>query len=158
MTSYRIVCYCPNPFSGLRIPLGAIVYTAFPTHHFVRALPRCADRDFATCLSIQSRVHQNPDPTSWGPYTVALPLQKVAPEVADPFEWIATIFEDPKPESQREDQDPTPEKVAPVLLEPRNPGSDSRNRESADEGGSDASSQPKAPAVPMNSLRRLERP
>lgn len=103
--TYRLVHYSPDPFTGARVPLGAVV-----VGHDGKV--RVARAEHLPLACIGDRVHQlallhmserldtirQPDqlPRSFGPYTTLGGPQPVPEGVADPLGWVASMLNPPR--------------------------------------------------------------
>jgi hypothetical protein len=110
-SSYRLIHFTPDPFTGARFPLGALVAAGDGAVQVAKVaqLPSAAclgDRNLA--VSVQ-RLHARLDavhsidtlPAVFGPYTTLSERREVPAGVSDPLAWVQHMLSPERPSPDR---------------------------------------------------------
>ncbi len=102
---YRLVHYIPDPFTGARMPLGAVVQGVDGAVRVVRVehlplgcIPDRTEQLALLQISAMLDSIDQPDrlPRSFGPDTTLSAAQAVPAGVADPLSWVSNLLNPPR--------------------------------------------------------------
>lgn len=111
IATYRLIHFTPDPFTGARFPLGAVVVDGAGAVRVAKVehLPLACLGDRSLAVAVR-RLHGRLDsisaanqlPSVFGPTTTLAEPAPVPSGVADPHAWVEAMLNPPRPASRKE--------------------------------------------------------